>query len=1108
MKQKLNFIKNMLMFSFLLVCLHANAQEGMVSGTITDATNQPLPGANVLVKGTGVGVQSDFDGKYRIVAKSGTTIVISYMGYTTKEIKITNQKVVNVSLSEDSDVLDEVLIIGYGKQSRETVSSAIASVDTDEIENIVYSNATQALQGRVAGLTVVNSSGQPGASPSIVLRGGSSISGGSAPLYIVDGVERNEIKGLRSDNIKTMQVLKDATSTAVYGARGSNGVIIITTKTGTKGKSEITYKSRLGFSSFRNENFRQIGGADYIAIARLGQVNSGLFNNSVVTSYGGDARAAALGGLDNANSYGTGNDLTNNTLYTTMLLNDDNSYLLGEGYSSMVDPVTGKDLIFKDTDWYDVNYQTGVRKENNFSFSGADEKSSFYLGLGALNDEGILVNTNYDLYSAVLNSDRKLTDNFRVFGKFEMSHEMTDQPSGFSSSNFSSSSHLRNAILRSPNMAPSTKYTFADGSLAPGVNQMMANPEYVNDHLIQDERKTRWTALFGFDWDITEDLNFSPKGSIYHVETLQNTSMDAYLNGTSLNTNRIKRAVTAVNWIKQFDGVLSYNKTLNDVHNFNLTGVASYSSKDYFYSNSASKMSGTDVIHTMGAGTEAHDIPYSKYTKDVMIGFVGRLIYDYNKTYLFQASLRRDGSSRFGSDNQWGTFKGLSFGWNAHNEAFYKDLGVEDVVSKFKIRASYGETGNNNNLGLYTWQGEYGTDIYGGSGAVYKKSLSNAGLKWETTKTFDVGLDLGLFNDRVAVLVDYYDRRTTDLLQSISLPASTGFKSIKTNFAELGNNGIEVAINAQVIRSEDFSWDLGVNYAHNTTKVLKLPENGIDNNRIGGIQIADPNDPTSTIWVGGYQEGQELGKIYGYVADGVYDSWEEAVADGIVDTKANGGNGRFIMDENFQIVDTNGDGLVTTADRVAKGGGDVKWKDLNGDGVINSLDRTYLGNSKAPHVGGIINTFRYKDITLRVNMDYAIGHTVYDYETRYRNGRYTANLTMMPGMTEMWTPLNTTSSVAQYYQGDPMGNWNRGGSNLYSKGDYLCLRDVSLNYVLPEKWLSKLPLSKVEVYGTGQNLYYFTKYDGYQPEKGGTSDQNNFQYPLPRTLTLGVNVSF
>ncbi|WP_158285112.1 SusC/RagA family TonB-linked outer membrane protein [Arenibacter aquaticus] len=1080
-----------------------------ISGTVLDMDGQPLPGANILEKGTTNGTQADFDGNFSIsVDNDSAILVVSYIGFATNEVAITEQSNIKIVLKESAAGLEEVVVVGYGTQSRETVTSSISKVNTKDINNLVYANVTQALQGKVPGLTVINTSGQPGSGPQIVLRGGSSISGGSSPLYIVDGVERGEINGLRSDNIKTIQVLKDATSTAIYGARGSNGVIIITTKTGDVGKSSIIFRSRSGFSAFRNEKFRPIGGEDYIRTARIGQLNSILLGNSVINSFGGDARAASLSSLDNADSYGTGNNLSSNTLYTTMLLNDDNRYLLSQGWSKMADPVTGRDILFKDMDWYDINYSVGIRQENNLSFSGADEKGSFYLNAGLLNDKGVLVNTQYDLFTAVLNSDRKITDHFKVFGKFDISHEMKDQPSGFSSSNYSSGVHLRNAILRSPNIAPSTKYTFGDGSLAPGVNQLMANPDYVNEHLIRDQRKTRWTALLGFNWDITPELNFSPKGSIYHVETLENSSNDAYLNGTTLNSDRIKRTVTAINWIKQFDGVLSYNKTFNEKHNIAATALASYRSLDYFYSNAASQGSPTDVIKTLNGGAEAFQVPTSTTTKDVLIGFASRLIYDYDKRYLFQASVRRDGSSRFGDDNKWGVFKGVSAGWNIHNEGFFNSSFFSNILNTLKIRASFGETGNNNNLGLYTFQGGYGAGVYGGQGVVYKTGLANSGLKWETTRTFDAGLDIGLFDNRITLLADYYKRETTDLLQSLSLPANTGYSSITTNFAELGNKGVELGVNVHIINGQNFNWEFGANYSYNKTAVLKLPDNGVENNRIGGIEVVDPNNTDNTIWVGGYQEGQELGLIYAYKHDGIYENWQEVVDDGIIDTRANGGAGRFVMGTDYQVIDTNGDNVVTIADRVNKGGGDVRWADLNGDKVINSLDRIYIGRSRAPHYGGVINTFTYKNFNLRLNMDYALGHMVYDYETRYRNGRYTANIAMMPSMNNMWTPTNTKTSIAQYYQGDPMGNWNRGSSDMYYKGDYLCIRDVTLNYTMPKKWLNKTPITGVEIYGTGQNLYYFTAYPGYQPEKGGTSDQNSFQYPLPRTFTLGVNLTF
>lgn len=1089
MKVKNFYISWLVLTLFLNLPSLIYGQDKTISGTvITASDNQPLPGANVLVKGTTMGTVTDFSGNFSIEANLDDVLVFSFIGYVPQEVIISTESDINVVLIEDTSVLNEIVITGYGKQSRETLTTSVSKLDTQILETSTRSNAATALQGAIAGLRVTNTTGQPGSTPQIVLRGGTNFDGTGSPLILVDGIP-SSFYALNSDDIESIEVLKDAAATAIYGARSANGVILVTTKTGKVGKSSVSYKYGYSVNKERNDQ-KYIGAADHINYNRQGIA----WYRETVNNPGSFGAF-----LDGNHSAATGNNTTNDP-FTTQLLTPSNEYLLNQpGWSSIPDILNpSQEILFYDNKGVgDRIYQDSYSKDHYLSFDGGNEKGTYYLGLGALDNDGLILGSGFKRYSGKFSGSYKIRENLRVNSNILYSHSnLSLSPLGGDDTVFR---RFQGQAATSRTYDSNADGTFSD-VYAVGQNQGFGNPLYYQDKFVKNNLEQRLSASVGIDWDIIDDLTLSVDGSHFTVNNHNESFNRAYRVGSTTGPLRTGReaAVSLDRTLRnQLTGTLNYTKKI-EKHNFNALLGAEYYKDNFFQTRSGTRNSPTDLIETLNAGAEANGIPYSFETEFVLLSTFGRLLYDYDNKYLFGFTFRNDGSSRLGN-NKYGFFPGVSFGWNIHNERFFEESSISKTITKIKPRLSYGVNGNQDVLSNYGVYGAYGSQgVYNGQTGYANSALPTLDLKWEKATTFNAGLDISFFNDRLSLIADIYTRDIKDKLAFLTLPYYTGFSSILTNNGTITNKGFELEISGDIFRNEDFAWNVGASFTTNRNYVSTLPDNSNELNRQGGTLIWNPKTEQEE-WVGGLQEGQRVGTdlVVAYVQDHIYANQSEADAD------------NSITDE-----------LMPGFSRNQRWAGDVKWVDQNNDGVINSLDRKVIGRTTPDFYGGITTNLKYKNFNLFVKTDFATGHLVWNHIRAKGYGQTQGNLEQPIEVLDSWTPSNTDTDWPRFvfvngaknvWRGNEGSNpndsnsiQNAGNNQFWEKGDYLALREVSLSYNVPTKHFNNV-IQDLKFYVTGSNLYYFKSYSGDTPEFGGIQYG---AFPLPKTFTVGLNVTF
>lgn len=1035
--------------------------QTVVQGTVTDENGLPLPGVTVLVQGTNIGTVTGMEGDYSLeVPATNAVLIFSYLGFATQKIPVGQENVINVQLQQEAAALEELVVVGYGKQSRETITTSISKLDPQVLENIPYANAASAMQGTIPGVRVQSTSGQPGAAPRVIIRGGTSINNpnGASPLYIVDGVVRPQMVDISPDAIESLQVLKDAASTAIYGARGSNGVVIITTKSGQAGEMRISYNYDLTFSEV-GKTYDLASARDYLTMARRAMLVPDKFPDLSFM-------------LQDPTGFGTGNDLTNNTGFTTQYLTPENEHKLDEGWESMPDPLDpSKTLIFKETDWQDVLFRTAISHNHHITISGGSEKATFHAGIGYLNNQGIAITTEFKRYTFNLNGEIKANDNLNFFGQVLYSRSSDNHVTPNNASIFA----------RAATLPPTTKYKFEDGSLAPGANISEGNPAYILTRRENENTNDNLTMILGANWEILPDLTFDPQVSVYNVYSDNYTFQPSILHGPGNLVDTRRASGGSYRWQQiQADAVFSYKKSFMSAHNLETTAGVSYFSRKESKLGAVGRGAATDLIPTLNASAEPVSVS-SEITDQVILGYFGRINYNYRYKYLLSLTMRYDGASNLGKNHKWGLFPGVSVGWNLHQEEFWEIFPEE--FSRLKLRASYGENGNIGALGDFSAQGVYSVgEVYAGNPAIRNTTLPNEELKWEESKTFNIGADIGLFNGRINVLFDAYRRVTENLITNYTLPPSTGFGGILTNLGSLENKGVEVELDVQVLpTTSDFQWNFSFNAAKVKNKILSLPPNGAENNRVGGVYIwnADIGDYS---WQGGLQEGGAMGELFAYQQEGIFATDEEALGAPV-------------------------DQIMTIADRT-KYGGDVKWADRDNNGIIDARDRAYMGNIFPVWTGGFTNTFGYKNLFLTVRLDYTTGHTIYNYTRAFMNGMWKTNMNLTQEMVEnSWKEQGDDTYLPRYYWNGDRGQQNiiRGNSEYYESGDFLAIREVTLSYTFPSKLVERLNLDNIRLNITGSNLYYFTKYKGLNPEEGG---RDYGRYPIPRNIIFGAKILF
>ncbi len=1035
----------------------ASAQT-LITGTVTSSEGERLPGVTVRVKGQATSATStDREGDYRISVPSESQILLfTSIGFQEQEIPIGGRSVILVVLEPGSTLLSDVVVVGYGEQSRQTITTSISKLDKRVLENVPYSNAASALQGTLPGVRVQSTTGQPGVAPRVIVRGGTSINNpdGAAPLYIVDGVFRNGLDDINPDDIESMQVLKDAAATAIYGARASNGIVIIVTKSGKAGRTTIQYGYDLSLSSM-DIGYKPLAAKDYVYYQRLGIANTG------------KKLPAELQKLSGELSVGTGNNLTDRTAYTTQYLTPENQHKLNEGWESIADPVDpSKTIIFKNTDWQKVLFRTGVSHNHNIAASGGNEKATFNTSLGYLSNEGIAITTGYKRLTFNVNGNVKVKDNLDVYSRLLYSNSSNTGVSGES------------IFLWAMGLAPTAKYRFEDGTLSPGPSGS-GNPEYRLGKLNNKNSTDNLTLVVGSKWQILPNLAFEPQISRLVYTADSRSFSQAYLDGpVTLIDNRSASGSHMKRLQHQADAVFSYDNTFSGAHNLNAKlGFAYFETMNESLSASG-RRAASDLIPTLNAAAEVVTVG-GQESKQIVAGYFARVNYDYDQKYMISLNGRYDGASNLGNNYKWGFFPGFSAGWNVHKEDFWQ--AIPQSLSNLKIRASYGVNGNISGLGPYQAGGQYSVGLrYSTSPAIVNSILANPDLQWEQSRTFDIGADIGLFNGRVNIMFDYYRRVTDNLITGLTLPHSTGFGSIATNLGSLENKGLELDITANLLpNSSPVKWDISLNAAKVKSKVLKLPDNGTENNRIGGIFTWDPG-LGDYAWLGGIQEGGRVGDLYTYKQVGIYATDEEA-AKGPTDM------------------------LVPGADKT-KYGGDVNWLDADGNGIIDERDRVYMGNIYPIWTGGLINSLSYKNFNLLVRMDYTAGHTIFNYRRASTVSQMSGEQNLSEEVRQSWEKQGDITDIPKFYWADRhAANISRGNSEYYESGDFLSLREVTIAYTFPSSLTRKIGMSNLRLNFTGHNLRYFTNYKGVIPEDGNT---DMGRYPMPRNIIFGLRANF
>ena len=1078
----------------LCFTMHVFSQNLTIKGVVLDETGQSVIGATVLEEGTENGTITNLDGEFFLTVAKGKSLVISYIGFETQRIRVVNEKQLKIILHEDSELLDEVVVVGYGvKQKRSTMTTAISKMDQKVLQNAALSNAAQALQGTVSGLRVTNTSGAPGSAPTIVLRGGAGIESAGSPLVVVDGVVRS-MSDINPSDIESIQVLKDAASTAIYGARANNGVILVQTKKGKAGHTQVSYKFKGGMN-FARKGYEYMDAENYIRFGRLGRMYSG----------------GSITDIDNTRGYGAVYGANNPEQYSIRYL-DGNENLLQEGWKQMTDPVTGKQIVFKDygTTLRDEVYKDPAFTQDHYlSFNGGSEKGTFAASLGYYSEDGTVKGTEYRRFSGTLNGNYKVLPILNIKGG--VSFSTSTAPELYYDD-------MADLFERMQSMEPTWKPFFDDGSPNYGYGKRDGNPLYWLDKLTNKNNTRKTTLNIGADLELVKDKLFlRENSSIYYEDYTRELFDKEYRDYWNVNTER-KASFAYQHTIQQQHSVqLEYTDTFKENHNFSAMLGGEYFENQYTEYSGSGQGAPFDDIPTLNASGNENMTAYSYREGYRIASFFGRVTYDYKRRYLFTAVARYDGISRL-SDNRWGFFPGVSAGWNIHEETFFHNSPIANVVSTLKPRISYGINGNVNGISNYDVYGLYGqasgTHPYNGVNGILNTAVINSQLRWEKSKSFEAGLDLGFLNNRFNLILDYYNRTTSDLLTDVNLPGYTGFDSFKTNLGTLRNSGFEVEGNLNLITNpKGFNWNFSFNASYVFNKIVKLPDNGNENNRQGGSQVWDPASQ-QVIWVGGYQEGHTLGDIYAYQQVKILRDENEVaqLAGNRIDMIAG------LYGPNVSEADRQRYGLTKPIEA-----GDVLWADLNGDNVIDQLDRVKVGNIYPKWTGGFSTTLSYKNVSLYGRFDFAVGHTILNMVAMRSIGQSVGFKNIIADGLDCWTAENPDTDLPKSYYDDSTNKKNiyrdtagsditsvdNRSSRFYEKGDYLALRELTLSWKLPAKWISKIHITDASLYVTGQNLFYITGYSGTSPEAPLVyPGVDTGRYPTPRTVLVGASVSF
>ena len=984
-------------------------QDYQVSGVVTDQNGQPLPGANVIEKGTSNGAQTDFDGNFSLtVSDQNAIVIVSFIGFVTQEVSVNNQSKITVVLQDAAAALDEVVVVGYGTQSKKKVTNAVSTIKATDLTRAPIVSFDEGLAGQLAGVQIIQTSGAPGGSSEINIRGVATLTAGSQPLVVIDGFPSEDLN-LSSINpaaIESVDVLKDAASSAIYGSRGSNGVILVTTKKGKHGDVKVTYDGFTGVQQVAKTVDVQDAyeRANFTAAARViqGQAPSPLFQPYVDGTPG----------------------LTN-------------------------------------TNWQDEIFRSASIQSHNLTFSGATEKMNYFVSGGYFDQEGIIIGSDYQRFNFRANL------NFDISEKFKAGFKVA--PSFSTQNRISEGDHKGNGIvltslianpLFSPYNADGSLNLSGDMILAARANGLAQTENPVAMALLNEDKLNTFDLLAGgfLEFQPIEGLTFKTYLGAHYTNANENLfspeTVGAYkVLASDKQASGAYYSGQRKNWLSE--NTVSYSKVFNDVHNLNVLIGQTYqteSTETTFPNPLASTL-----VNQGGVNTTIYPLFEEKWS---LISYLGRVNYDYNDKYILSASIRRDGSSRFGANTKWGWFPSVSGAWRLSKEDFFKS----NTISELKLRGSWGVTGNNS-IPNYGSIPLLGNANYVGSTGLAPNTSPNENLSWEQTNTLDIGLEVGLFNNKLGITADYYKATTNDLLLNVPVPAHSGNTSSLRNIGKVQNSGFELAIGLNNIMLGAVEWSGNFNISTNKNEVLEL---GPGQNRIvNALHITEVGKP--------------IGSYYIYRLEGLFETQEQ---------------------------------IDNAPTHPEQGLGDYRFADLDDNGVITGADREIGGDFFPDYTFGFSNTFKYKNFDFNFALQGKQGYEIYN-----GLGFFIRNL-------EGWG--NGHADINSHYTtANPSGPYAHPGKHvktyersklLIEDGSYVRLRSVSLGYTLPEDILNNIFIDRLRVYVSAKNLFTITDYTGLNPEV--SSRTKSFStgalqpgvdygaYPVDKSVVFGVNLSF
>ena len=1075
----------------------ATGEKATITGRVVDGNGDPLAGAGVLVKGSSYGVTTDLDGRYAIQVNRGATLRFSFIGFTDEEVRVGSSNRIDVTLHEDSNLLEETVVVGYGTQNRKTLTSAIAKVDGDKLMDAPVTTVGDALKGKVTGLRVTSNNNMAGEAPRFLIRGGSSINRSNDALCLVDGVQR-DISDINPNDIESIEVLKDAASSAIYGARASNGVILVTTRKGDAFKEpQIVFDTQVGIIG-PSRMWDLADATEFLRIVRPAAAQGP--NASLV--------------LDGLNGAGVGNT-TSTAVYSTRYLNDGEA--VPEGYLSMADPVDPtKTIIYTSKDWQREWFRNVFYQKHYVGVNGGNKGMKYAASIGYVGDKGMLPTNSYDNLTFHGNTSFKVTRSLEASTTFDFSHGTT-QPT---------TDNYFAAIGRGIMMSPTHIGKYEDGTFAMGgTNKAQQTAEFYSVFYDRQRETNRFMGSINLKWNITDWLTATGQYSFYD----NNYRGSYYARGEydgSVNFIGTERATTETRTEttrQSLQAYLTAKKSFGE-HKIEATAGYDWSKWHYEYLNAKNQGSLSDKIPYLESGGDnvsgTMDMSNRRYDT-ALISYFARAQYNWADRYIVAATMRADGSSLFLGKNKWGFFPSVSGAWLVSEEPFFAPL--KETVNTLKLRVSYGQTGNND-ISRTAPLGAYSTSTYAGYNTLLPSTMQNKDLKWETTTQFDLGLDLGFLKDRIRVVADYYNKVTSDLIFGITLPDTAQLTSVQSNVGSVRFYGFEFELHTVNIAKKDFRWETDLTYSFNRNRVLSLPDEyeydildvdgtptGKKGYRIGGAVTA------TGYRFGGTAVGEPLGSIWGYKVAGILQNDEQAAA-AYYDTQSHGYR--------------RNDGLSIQG---RKDAGDFEWvnrygtaKTADGQEQIDGTDLFLLGNVMPHSMGGINNTINWKRFTFNVYFDYALGHSIYNYmKTRMiQNTLGYSNSNVDVGLfNSTWRRPGDGAGTARFFPNDAdYGNRNYSRASDWNVEDasYLCLRDASIYYDLPDKWARFLHMKKFTVGITGNTLYYFTRVSGaISPETGIATDSDAGMYsstnnansngnllPSTRKILFNVKITF